>query len=59
MEISCSHENLHLQSDLYGGVFVNYTFVNMDYITKFDKKQKFRISSSRGSKSKMQLYNAI
>ena len=48
---------LYLQSDLYGGVFLNYTFVNMDYISKFDKKQKFRISSSRGSKSKMQLYN--
>ena len=45
---------LYLQSDLYGGVFLNYTFVNMDYISKFDKKQKFRISSSRGSKSKMQ-----
>ncbi len=37
---------LYLQSDLYGGVFANYTFVNMDYISKFDKKQKYRISSS-------------
>ena len=30
---------LYLQSDLYGGVFVNYTFVNMDFISKFDKIQ--------------------
>ena len=48
---------LYLQSDLYGGVFANYTFVNMDYISKFDKKLKFRISSSHGSKTKMALYN--
>ena len=48
---------LYLQSDLYGGVFVNYTFVNMDFISKFDKKQKLRVTSSRSSKSKMVLYN--
>ena len=48
---------LYLQSDLYGGVFVNYTFVNMDFISDLDKKQKSRVSSSRASKSKMILYN--
>ena len=49
---------LYLQSNLYGGVFENYTYIDMNVISKYDnKKQKFRISSSRGSKSKMIVYN--
>ena len=49
---------LYLQSNLYGGVFENYTYIDMNVISKYDnKRQKFRISSSRGSKSKMILYN--
>ena len=47
---------LYLQSDLYGGVFINYTYVNMNYISKFEKKQKFRTSSNHGSQ-KMLLNN--
>ena len=41
---------LYLQSDLYEDVFVNYTYINLDYITKHDnsKKQKFRLNSSDG-----------
>ena len=42
---------LYLQSDLYEGVFVNYTYINMNYISKFDKNQKFRISSAQSSQS--------
>ena len=48
---------LYLQSDLYEGVFVNYTYVNMNYISKFDQKQKYKISSAQGSQTKMFLYN--
>ena len=49
---------LYLQSNLYEGVFENYTYIDMNAISKYDnKRQKFRISSSRGSKSKMVLYN--
>ena len=48
---------LYLQSDLYEGVFVNYTYVNMNYISKFDQKQKYRISSAQDSQTKMLLYN--
>ena len=48
---------LYLQSDLYEGVFVKYTYVNMNYISKFDQKQKYRISSAQGSQTKMLLYN--
>ena len=48
---------LYLQSDLYGGVFVNYTFVNINYINKYEKenkKQKFRINSSNnGNKNRI------
>ena len=45
---------LYWQSDLYEGVFVNYTFVNMNYISKFDKKPKYRINSSNtNSKTKL------
>ena len=43
---------LYLQSDLYGGVFLNYTFVNMNYINKYEKQDKskaFRINSSHNS----------
>ena len=43
---------LYLQSDLYGGVFLNYTFVNMNYINKYEKQDKskaFRINSSNNS----------
>ena len=47
---------LYLQSDLYGGVFVNYTYVNMNYISKLEKKQKFKVSSTQGSQ-KMLLNN--
>jgi hypothetical protein len=47
---------LYWQSDLYEGVFVNYTFVNMNYISKFDKKPKYRINSSNtNSKTKLSL----
>ena len=52
---------LYLQSDLYEGVFENYTYVNMNYFSKFekkDKKPKFRINSSnRDSKIKMMIVN--
>ena len=49
---------LYLQSDLYGGVFANYTYMNLDYISKLEKKQKqkYRISSSNIS-DKIILYN--
>ena len=47
---------LYLQSDLYEGVFVNYTYINMNYISKFDKKQKFRISSAQSFQSNFLLY---
>ena len=49
--------DLYLQSDLYEGVFVNYTYVNMNYISNLENKQKSRISSSHGSQSKMILNN--
>ena len=51
---------LYLQSSLYGGVFQNYTYVNMYYINKFEKEnnKKFRInSSSNGNKNKIILNN--
>ena len=48
---------LYLQSDLYGGVFVNYTYVNMNYISKFDKKQQKFKNSSAQSSQKMLLNN--
>ena len=47
---------LYLQSDLYEGVFVNYTYINMNYISKFDKRQKFRISSAQSSQSNFLSY---
>ena len=37
---------LYFQSELYGDVFKNYTFVNMDYVNKYNKKrnqQKLRM----------------
>ena len=43
---------LYLQSDLYGGVFMNYTFINMNYINKYEKQDKikeFRINSSNNA----------
>ena len=49
--------DLYLQSDLYCGVFANYTYVNMNYISKFEKKQKMRISSSHNSQTKLILNN--
>ena len=49
--------DLYLQSDLYEGVFVNYTYINMNYISKFENKQKSRMNSSHGSQSKMILNN--
>ena len=51
-ETTIERYELYLQSDLYVGVFANYTFVNMNYIDKYenqDKKQKFRINSSNNS----------
>ena len=51
-ETTIERYELYLQSDLYGGVFLNYTFVNMKYINKYeqqDKKQKFRINSSNNA----------
>ena len=49
--------DLYLQSDLYEGVFVNYTYINMNYITKFQNKPKNRIDSSNVSQNKMILNN--
>ena len=45
---------LYLQSDLYGGVFVNYTYINLEFISKYNnedknKNKKFRINSSINS----------
>ena len=43
---------LYLQSDLYGGVFMNYTFVNINYINKYEKQDKskvFKINSANNS----------
>ena len=43
---------LYLQSDLYGGVFLNYTFVNINYINKYEKQDKskvFKINSANNS----------
>ena len=51
-ETTIERYELYLQSDLYVGVFANYTFINMNYINqheKQDKKQKFRINSSNNS----------
>ena len=51
-ETTIERYDLYLQSDLYVGVFNKYTFVNMDYISQYEKqekKQKFRINSSNTS----------
>ena len=51
-ETTIERYELYLQSDLYVGVFAKYTFVNMNYISQYeknDKKQKFRINSSNNS----------
>ena len=41
---------LYLQSDLYEDVFINYTYISLEYVSKHDnsKKQKFKLSSSDG-----------
>ena len=43
-ETTVERYELYFQSDLYEGVFQNYTYVNMDYMAKFQNKENQKVN---------------
>ena len=41
-ETTIERYELYFQSELYGDVFKNYTFINMDYVNKYSKKRNHK-----------------
>ena len=46
-ETTIGRYELYFQSDLYEGVFKNYTYVNVDYVNQFQKNQNHKIKELR------------